>query len=52
VGIAAIAQVILRISCGEYFSLLGRAGIAINDRQRLVLNRLLDGFEGKLTTSK
>ena len=28
------------------------AGIAINDRQRLVLNRLLDGFEGKLTTSK
>ena len=24
----------------------------INDRQRLVLNRLLDGFEGKLTTSK
>jgi Fic family protein len=28
------------------------AGIAINHRQRLVLNRLLDGFEGKLTTSK
>jgi len=28
------------------------AGIAINDRQRLVLNRLLDGFDGKLTTSK
>ncbi len=28
------------------------AGIMINDRQRLVLNRLLDGFEGKLTTSK
>jgi len=25
---------------------------AINDRQRLVLNRLLDGFAGKLTTSK
>ena len=24
----------------------------LNDRQRLVLNRLLDGFEGKLTTSK
>lgn len=23
-----------------------------NDRQRLLLNRLLDGFEGKLTTSK
>jgi Fic family protein len=28
------------------------AGMAINPRQRLVLNRLLDGFEGKLTTSK
>ncbi len=24
----------------------------INDRQRVMLNRLLDGFEGKLTTSK
>ncbi len=29
-----------------------RAGISLNDRQRLVVNRLLDGFEGKLTTSK
>jgi len=28
------------------------AGVAINDRQRLVLNRLLDGFDGKLTSSK
>ena len=28
------------------------AGFAINDRQRLLLNRLLDGWEGKLTTSK
>jgi len=27
-------------------------GLALNERQRLVLNRLLDGFEGKLTTSK
>lgn len=27
-------------------------GISINQRQRLVLNRLLDGFEGKLTTTK
>jgi len=26
--------------------------VALNVRQRLVLNRLLDGFEGKLTTSK
>ena len=28
------------------------SGLCLNDRQRLVLNRLLDGFEGKLTTSK
>jgi len=27
-------------------------GMPLNDRQTLVLNRLLDGFEGKLTTSK
>ena len=25
---------------------------SLNERQRLVLNRLLDGFEGKLTTAK
>jgi len=28
------------------------AGNPINERQRLMLNRLLDGFEGKLTTAK
>lgn len=28
------------------------ADFPVNERQRLVLNRLLDGFEGKLTTSK
>ena len=27
-------------------------GIALSERQRRVLNRVLDGFEGKLTTSK
>ena len=27
-------------------------GVQLNDRQRLVINRLLDGLEGKLTTSK
>jgi Fic family protein len=27
-------------------------GVRLNERQRLILNRLLDGFEGKLTTSK
>jgi len=28
------------------------AGIELNSRQRLMLNKLLDGFEGKLNTSK
>jgi len=28
------------------------AGVTMNDRQRLVVNRLLDGLEGKLTSSK
>jgi Fic family protein len=28
------------------------SGLTLNDRQRLVLNALLDGFEGKLTTVK
>jgi Fic family protein len=27
-------------------------GLQMNGRQRLVINRLMDGFEGKLTTSK
>ncbi|MDP8989673.1 MAG: DUF4172 domain-containing protein, partial [Acidobacteriota bacterium] len=26
--------------------------VKLNDRQRLAINRLLDGFDGKLTTSK
>jgi Fic family protein len=29
-----------------------RAGAAFNDRQRAMINRLLDGFVGKLTSSK
>jgi len=28
------------------------AGMGFNERQKLVINRLLDGFEGKLTSSK
>lgn len=28
------------------------SGVPLNDRQRTVLNKLLDGFEGKLTSSK
>jgi Fic family protein len=27
-------------------------GVPLNDRQRKIVNRLLDGFEGKLTSSK
>jgi Fic family protein len=38
------------LATGRFWSAI--AGTAINDRQRLVLNRFLDGFEGKLTTSK
>jgi Fic family protein len=30
----------------------GIAGLAINERQRMILNRMLDCFEGKLTSSK
>jgi Fic family protein len=29
-----------------------QAGASFNERQRVMLNRLLDGFEGKLTSSK
>lgn len=28
------------------------AGVALNDRQKLMLNKLLDGFKGKLTSTK
>jgi len=28
------------------------ANLTLNERQKLLLNKLLDGFEGKLTTSK
>ena len=35
---------------GRYWDSL--RDVPLNDRQRLVINRLLEGFEGKLTTSK
>ena len=35
-----------------FFSVFRNAGESFNDRQRKVINRLLDGFEGKLTSSK
>jgi Fic family protein len=34
----------------RFWEAFGR--VSLNERQRLVLNRLLDGFEGKLTSSK
>jgi Fic family protein len=37
-------------SRARFWQALG--AVPINERQRLMLNRLLDGFEGKLTTSK
>ena len=36
----------------RFWERIQAAGFAPNDRQRLILNKLLDGFEGKLTTSK
>ena len=45
-----LAQVLSKARFWE--RLEGTAGAAFNDRQLLVVNRLLDGFEGKLTSSK
>ena len=39
-----------RASQGRFWE--KHAAIPFNDRQRDILNRLLDGFEGKLTSSK
>jgi len=47
-GAEVSLQAILRKA--RFWERYGQAGL--NDRQVLVLNRLLDGFEGKLTTSK
>lgn len=44
---AALSSVIER---ARYWEKL--RDVPLNDRQRLVINRLLEGFEGKLTTSK
>ncbi len=44
---AALETVLAKTRFWETF-----ADLAFNERQRLVLNRLLDGFEGKLTTKK
>ena len=44
---AALENVLAR---ARFWERIG--GISINERQSVVLNRLLDGFEGKLTTAK
>jgi Fic family protein len=44
---AILANVLRKARFGE-----SHAGASFTERQRLVLNRLLDGFEGKLTSSK
>jgi Fic family protein len=44
---ATLATVLFKARFWETFS-----DVSINNRQRLVVNRLLDGFEGKLATSK
>jgi Fic family protein len=46
------AQVTLSAVLGKARFWERMRGVQLNDRQRLVVNRLLDGFEGKLTTSK
>jgi Fic family protein len=43
----ALSGVVAR---GRYWEKL--RDVSLNDRQRLVINRMLEGFEGKLTTSK
>jgi Fic family protein len=43
----ALAAVLAK---GRFWQMLGTA--PVNERQRLMLNRLLEGFEGSLTTSK
>jgi Fic family protein len=44
---ATLESVLRKARCWESL-----AGVAVNERQRKVINRLLDGFEGKLTSSK
>ena len=43
----ALSGVLAKARFWEYI-----AGVSLNERQRLMLGRLLDGFEGKLTNAK
>ncbi|MDX2266211.1 MAG: Fic family protein [Hyphomicrobiales bacterium] len=46
------AETILRSVLAKAAFWEKHAGVSLNERQRKVLNRLLDGFDGKLTSSK
>ncbi|MDA8219944.1 MAG: Fic family protein [Dehalococcoidales bacterium] len=46
------AETILGAGLGKARFWESVAGVTLNERQRLVLNRLLEGFEGNLTTTK
>jgi len=46
------AQATLRADLAKARFRKSMADVVLNERQRLVLNRLLDGFDGKLTSSK
>ena len=40
-------------SCGTQKSVFAKSGFpSINERRRLIIHKMLDGFEGKLTSSK
>ncbi|MBL0318459.1 MAG: Fic family protein [Alphaproteobacteria bacterium] len=43
----ALETILIKASFWE-----SHAGVSFNDRQRLIINRLLDGFDGKLNSSK
>lgn len=46
------AEIVLENVIGKVHFWEALAGEKLNDRQQAMLNRLLDGFEGKLTSSK
>jgi len=51
-GAIAASEETLEVVLGKAGFWKNHAGECFNDRQRAILNRMLDGFEGKLTSSK
>lgn len=49
VGVSVTVAAQIRRAAGTPFD---TSPVQVNDRERIVINWLLDGFEGKLTTSK